>query len=798
MKKSVFKYLVTVLVLCCYAHAMQDYSTALGNHSKVAEISQAGELSFYFAGYNDVAKPEHGKILVSVILRKWTVVKKTDKNGKSYNDKELDDQVIGSGTLKEGFNIRIKDPKSDQYEVIVKVKDDRLLKGLVSDVTGTTKVGDANVRELTINLQKTMYITAHEIIASKSANNRNVITYSFAVKAASAANANVPDKGKEAANIVDEASVEPAKENAARPSGSEIDYFKENLSLAYEKAVFFQNVKTDWAKLGLRGLVKSVQETDQNNKRFKVSFNQSGQIIVMELPTRDTKTFTYTSGRLTKITERKADGKLQETVLRYNDKGQITTEEPSFDYASNGTVVYVGYNTNGPVLWKGCILVFDEITGLLVRETPEDANGIESLYENNENGRFVKKTALVWENEMESVRREYTCTYTYNAQNDIATKTCTCREDYSIAESTVCPPENVKYSYTYDAHGNWTVCSDGRKRTIEYYDGGNQDCIGCDKPEQPKDGTDTKGGSGDGGIVPTPPTPIPPTTSTPGQQNIIGIFEYKQYGGVATLTFHADGSVIFINMFKTVESTLAYESQKAKDPTTGKAVFSLGFKNSDGSWRDITNTFLYDGVDEIVLSTGEIYRRKQTNQPQNSKAAEILKTTKCTEARGWFDGALTVRLEQQAISKINTIRISDDNLHQNIQEVNVVDGHCIVTLPVPTEKQLQSWKDTKLLYLQASSLTAVPADLRLTEFSLNSFVRADNRTYSISVQNLIVTFLYADRDASIYGRLPGGGGYRTYDICLKKGWNTIIYRTGTMEDTTKTEPLPANVVWIIR
>ena len=79
----------------------------------------------------------------------------------------------------------------------------------------------------------------------------------------------------------------------------------------------------------------------------------------------------------------------------------------------------------------------------------------------------------------------------------------------------------------------------------------------------------------------------------------------------------------------TVNATRAYESQKAKDPKTGKEVFFLGYKNSDGSWENIT------------------------------------KTTKCTEALGWFDGALTVRMDQKAKSKVNTVRITDSILSQD-------------------------------------------------------------------------------------------------------------------------------------
>jgi len=249
---------------------------------------------------------------------------------------------------------------------------------------------------------------------------------------------------------------------------NEIDYFKENLFIAYENAFLFQNVSPDWAKLGLRGKVKSVQETDKNNQTFTVFFNDVGRITKMEMPSRGTKTFSYSSRRLSGIKEQKADGKVQETVVRYNNNVQINIEEPAFQYASNGMAVKVGYSTSGPVVWRWRTLEFDENTGFIIKEIPEDSHGIETLYEYNEKGRCVKKTFWVWENEHDNIKQVHTCTYTYNDKNDIAKKTCTCQEVYQFDESTVCPPENVSYSYSYDAHGNWTERNDGRKRKIEY------------------------------------------------------------------------------------------------------------------------------------------------------------------------------------------------------------------------------------------------------------------------------------------------------------------------------------------
>ena len=155
-----------------------------GTKNTVPEQKTAvqGELSFNFAGYKDLTKEEHGKIQMNVILRKTTVVKKTNKDGKTYDSKEYENQIIASGTLQEGFSINIKDPKSDQYEVIIKVKEDRILAGLAGAVTGSTKVGDAIVKDLRIELKSVMYKTDFDIAANKSVNNKGVTTYNFVVK----------------------------------------------------------------------------------------------------------------------------------------------------------------------------------------------------------------------------------------------------------------------------------------------------------------------------------------------------------------------------------------------------------------------------------------------------------------------------------------------------------------------------------------------------------------------------------------------------------------------------------------
>ena len=146
------------------------------------ELAKRGALTFSFAGFDDLTKEEHGKIQMNVILRKTTVVQKTDKKGKSYDSNEYEDTTIGSGTLKEGFVITVQDPKSDQYSVMIKAKDDRVLGALATVVTGGTKVGDAFIKGLTIKLQKTTQTTDFEITVKKSMNNKGIATYDFISK----------------------------------------------------------------------------------------------------------------------------------------------------------------------------------------------------------------------------------------------------------------------------------------------------------------------------------------------------------------------------------------------------------------------------------------------------------------------------------------------------------------------------------------------------------------------------------------------------------------------------------------
>ena len=333
-----------------------------------------------------------------------------------------------------------------------------------------------------------MLITAHEIIATKNANNKGAITYSFAVKAASQANTTVPEKKAENVPVVPpvtppqsntDESTRPAQtettvsaQEAIISDRNEIDYFKENLSLAYETALYFQNTPSDWAKLGLRGKVKTMLEEGENGKKLILTFNENGQMLSMEDVSKGIKTFTYTSGKLTKVTERKPNGAVSEIAVSRNNRGQMTSDNVTFEYAQNGKIVKSGFTTS-----RQRTLEFDEKTGLLVREIPEDSNGIETLYEYDVHGRCVKTTAWTWEDRNANIKRVQTCTYshndpfsTYNPKTDITKKECTCKFIYEHSESTVCPPEKSSYSYTYDDYGNWTLRSRTTKRSFVYHE----------------------------------------------------------------------------------------------------------------------------------------------------------------------------------------------------------------------------------------------------------------------------------------------------------------------------------------
>ena len=141
-------------------------------------FSKQGELSFYFAGYDKLVKEEHGDIQITVTLRETIVEKKTDKNGKSYDSQRYNNDVIGSGTLKDGFSVTFRDPRSDKYMVIIKAVGGSIFSGII----GSVRIGDAKVDSYEIQLRPNMPKTEYDLFVNHTKNTRNVTTYSFVVK----------------------------------------------------------------------------------------------------------------------------------------------------------------------------------------------------------------------------------------------------------------------------------------------------------------------------------------------------------------------------------------------------------------------------------------------------------------------------------------------------------------------------------------------------------------------------------------------------------------------------------------
>ena len=153
----------------------------------------SGELSFYYAGgFENLAAAEHGDIPIDVVLRKKTPKTETytDKNGKQQTrtSTEYDDKVIASCTLLEGFSVKFNDPRSDQYEVIIKVQSG-FLGGLNPRelLLGEKRVEDAVVKFKTEKLQSSMPKRNFEYVLVKKSEKEkkkgNIIyRYEFLVK----------------------------------------------------------------------------------------------------------------------------------------------------------------------------------------------------------------------------------------------------------------------------------------------------------------------------------------------------------------------------------------------------------------------------------------------------------------------------------------------------------------------------------------------------------------------------------------------------------------------------------------
>jgi len=153
----------------------------------------SGELSFYYAGgFENLAAAEHGDIPIDVILRKKVTETKTykDKNGqtKTYNDTKYEDETIAQCTLIEGFSVKINDPRSDKYEVIIQVKGGYFSSlNLRNLFTESTKVNDAVIKHKKEQLRNSMPKRDFEYVlkmkSEKEKKKGNIIyNYEFAVK----------------------------------------------------------------------------------------------------------------------------------------------------------------------------------------------------------------------------------------------------------------------------------------------------------------------------------------------------------------------------------------------------------------------------------------------------------------------------------------------------------------------------------------------------------------------------------------------------------------------------------------
>jgi len=133
-----------------------------------------GELAFYSEGSNDLTKEEHGVILINVTLRNKVTVRKTDKNGKAYNDTENNDVSIGSGNLKNGFSIVVKDPTPGEKFLLISM-------GQKSEKLLVDQVGDAQISPASLKMN-TSIKNEYEIGINKSVNNKGITIYTFGVK----------------------------------------------------------------------------------------------------------------------------------------------------------------------------------------------------------------------------------------------------------------------------------------------------------------------------------------------------------------------------------------------------------------------------------------------------------------------------------------------------------------------------------------------------------------------------------------------------------------------------------------
>ena len=150
------------------------------------QVAKYGELSFYYAGgFENVAAPEHEDIPVIVVYRKKIPETSTykDKNGqtKTTTITKNEDTTIGSGTLMEGFSVKMNDPRSDKDEVIIRVKEAGLFGNVIELFKNSTTMGDAIIKHRTIKLRNNMPNRDIELTVKKSqkTDKKGRITYTY-------------------------------------------------------------------------------------------------------------------------------------------------------------------------------------------------------------------------------------------------------------------------------------------------------------------------------------------------------------------------------------------------------------------------------------------------------------------------------------------------------------------------------------------------------------------------------------------------------------------------------------------
>lgn len=155
-----------------------DYTPAAVNvdviEPETTPVSR-GKISFYFAGCEDLAKDEHGDILITVQLA--TGVEKYNAEKKKTEIVYENVTSIGSGTLREGFSFLVNDPKPGKYRIII--MDSDRIKDIIN---GGVLVGDAFIHtdrfQIDTNIHNNYVFTVRKWL-HKSRGKKGITDYEF-------------------------------------------------------------------------------------------------------------------------------------------------------------------------------------------------------------------------------------------------------------------------------------------------------------------------------------------------------------------------------------------------------------------------------------------------------------------------------------------------------------------------------------------------------------------------------------------------------------------------------------------